>query len=455
MLKHRFNVDKQMAGKKWHYSFMKRHPDLSLRQPRATSFNRATAFNKDMVNKLIEVTEKHSINEARHFYNVDETGLTNVQRKPRKIIAQKGKHQVGSITSGERGTTTTAAANAAGQCVPPLIIFKRKNAKAELQNGAPAGSIFAYNPESGYITKDIFFVWLQHFIEHVKPSPDKKVLLILDCHVTHTKHLPTIELARKHGVVLLSLPGHTSNKLQPLDVSFFKPLSSYYIDETEKWLRQNPGRVVTQYQISMLFGKAYERAASIGNIVNGFRKSGIYPINRDVFQDYEFVSISEEVESVSHSVCLLIPRSGNIMLRQETHDALEIVRSSTPESGPSKPSPHLPPSVQIIVSKESPRLLSSSQTESSPIIFSTTNISQTTSSQLSEINTNIQSSSPNAPLSPKPSTSKIIDQISPGARLIAAELRKSSRKTQKATELTSSPYKTALEEAQSKRKPKE
>jgi hypothetical protein len=129
--------------------------------------------------------------------------------------------------------------------VPP-IIFKRKNSKSELQDGAPAGTIFAYNPENGYVTKDIFFVWLQHFIEHVKPSPEQRVLLILDGHMTHTKHLPKIELARRHGVVLFSLPGHTSNKLQPLDVSFFKPLSSYYIDETEKWLRHNPGRVVTQ-----------------------------------------------------------------------------------------------------------------------------------------------------------------------------------------------------------------
>ncbi|KOB68546.1 Uncharacterized protein OBRU01_10905 [Operophtera brumata] len=48
-IKYRFNKDKQSAGKKWYYAFMKRHPNLSLRQPRATSMCRATGFNKPVV----------------------------------------------------------------------------------------------------------------------------------------------------------------------------------------------------------------------------------------------------------------------------------------------------------------------------------------------------------------------------------------------------------------------
>ncbi|KAJ4441282.1 hypothetical protein ANN_11136, partial [Periplaneta americana] len=39
-----------------------------------------------------------------------------------------------------------------------------------------------------------------------------------------------------------------------------------------------------------LFGKAYGLAATIGTAVNGFAKTGVWPVNRDVFQDCHFVA---------------------------------------------------------------------------------------------------------------------------------------------------------------------
>ena len=65
---------------------------------------------------------------ASHICNVDETGLVMVH-KASKVIAKKGQHQVGKITSGEKSKTITAVCcyNAAGVYVPPLMIFRRVN----------------------------------------------------------------------------------------------------------------------------------------------------------------------------------------------------------------------------------------------------------------------------------------------------------------------------------------
>jgi hypothetical protein len=56
-LKHVFNKDLKMAGKKWYYNFMKRYPDLSLRQPENTPMARAKGFCRGNVNYFFVIFE--------------------------------------------------------------------------------------------------------------------------------------------------------------------------------------------------------------------------------------------------------------------------------------------------------------------------------------------------------------------------------------------------------------
>nr|CAI5850859.1 unnamed protein product [Callosobruchus analis] len=97
------------------------------------------------------------------------------------------------------------------------------------------------------------------------------------------------ESAREHGVVLLQLPGHTTNRLQPLDVSLFKPMENYFIKAVERFLHTNPGVPVSQYNMTPLLNEAYANAASIATIENGFRRAGIWPVDRAVFSQADFV----------------------------------------------------------------------------------------------------------------------------------------------------------------------
>jgi hypothetical protein len=80
-----FLIAKEAAGKGWFQRFMKRHIDkLSLHQTTGTSTTRATGFNKEQVGIFFDLYEKEL---AAYDYppslifNVDETGVTVVQKK--------------------------------------------------------------------------------------------------------------------------------------------------------------------------------------------------------------------------------------------------------------------------------------------------------------------------------------------------------------------------------------
>lgn len=141
---HNFNKTSEMAGEDWMKGFLKRHCDLSLKKPEATSGARAMGFNKVAVSNfftlLNEVLDKHKI-DATRIYNCDKTGISMVPKQFSKIIANKGQRQVGVLTSAERGTTVTVeiCCSAAGFYMPPMLIFPRKKKQREFEIGLPPG----------------------------------------------------------------------------------------------------------------------------------------------------------------------------------------------------------------------------------------------------------------------------------------------------------------------------
>lgn len=281
------------AGEEWYKYFRVRHPRLSCRKPEACSLSRATSFNKHNVaaffTKLEEVLKRNEhFRDGTRLYNLDETGTTTVQ-STKKVLCQKGLKQINQCTSSERGilVTTCCIICAAGFALPPVMVFPRVKFKPHMTKDAPPGTL-GLATQSGWMNKELFVQVMKHFINLTHSSIENPTCLLMDNHESHLS-IETLNLAKKYGVTILTLPPHCSHRLQPLDVSIFGPFKAHYNSAIQAWLLNHPGVPLSLYDIGFCVAIAHERSMTPANITSGFRKTGIFPFDPNIFSEEDFL----------------------------------------------------------------------------------------------------------------------------------------------------------------------
>lgn len=300
------------AGADWLEGFQKRNR-LSLRSPEATSMARAHGFNATAVDHFftnLTTLMKTVKFAAGRIFNLDETGITNVSACS-KVLAPTGRKQIGQITAAERGTLVTVVGCISndGNAIPPVLLFPRQRIPpSSLGYGSPPGSLILNSP-SGWMTTDIFANdVLPHLASHTKSSPTNPILLLVDNHVSHVS-LEAVRFCREKGIHLLTFPPHCSHRLQPLDITVYGPFKAAYKRAMYDYQIANPGKRIDIYQLAPIFCRAFNNSFTRKNILKGFEASGISPLNRDIFDETDFVPASVNVPlvdstNVSHSTAI-------------------------------------------------------------------------------------------------------------------------------------------------------
>ena len=106
----------------------------------------------------------------------------------------------------------------------------------------------------------------------------------MDGHDSHVS-IDVIQLTRDNDVHLLCLPAHTTDILQPLDIGVLKLFKSNFSKVCTKYLAAHPGRVITSDKLASLVAEAWPHSFTALNIMSGFKKCGIYPINPSEITD--------------------------------------------------------------------------------------------------------------------------------------------------------------------------
>ena len=282
-----------IPGRGWLHWFRNRHPELTLRSTQALEEACAKGLNPNSVasfyDKLQAAYQQHGYPPS-HIWNADESG------------AQAGRSGGGTLVFARRGTksmhstvpnskehfTILSCVNAAGHHVPNLYIFKGKRRHRNFILKCEPQAVMAMQPNA-WITAFLFSIWISRFISILSDRygilQENRHLLLLDGHGSHVT-LEVVQKAKSRGLDIITLPSHTSHKLQPLDVSIFKPFKVAFRACRDRWSIENKGRGARKEDLAEWMGTALKKVLTPIKIMKGFEAIGIWPLQPNAIDKY-------------------------------------------------------------------------------------------------------------------------------------------------------------------------
>ncbi|KAJ8868988.1 hypothetical protein PR048_030534 [Dryococelus australis] len=109
---------------------------------------------------------------------------------------------------------------------------------------------------------------------------------------SHASHLSPhiLELAAKNDVHIGNFPSHTTHPLQPLDVGLYKPFKSNWKKELDAFMHSHPGAKPSRVDFYSLRTPIWLSTFIPQTIINSFRKTGIFSIDRCAITDQAIAS---------------------------------------------------------------------------------------------------------------------------------------------------------------------
>ena len=269
-------------------SFMKRHHTLSLRTPERVSRARAEVTEQsirtwfgDLITNVMELDAMDIFDDPSRIFNSDET-CVQLCPKSGKVIGIRGSKNVYEIAPGTEKSNLTflATVSADGKLIAPLIIYPYQRVPKDIVQSVP-DDFFIGTSETGWMRAETFFEFVANPFNNWLETHgiNKPVILFVDGHRAHLS-LQVSKFCDENGIILYLLPPNTTHIMQPADVSLFKPFKTFWRDEVLQFQRENPNNVVRRRNVAPLIGKVLRRITPV-TIINGFRKSGIFPLNPD------------------------------------------------------------------------------------------------------------------------------------------------------------------------------
>ena len=353
-------------GYEWFTAFKKRHQSvLTIRKPETVTSARAKGLNQKILEEfftlyknVLTTNSNGLLNSPTRIFNLDETGLST-DPKLHRLFFRKGVRDAQAIlpSEGKAMYTTMFCVNAAGEYLPPYVIYKAKNLHSTWITGGPPGTVYNCT-KSGWMENLVFESWfIDHFIPFIQ-TRTKPVVLVYDGHNSHLTYR-TVKAAKDNSILIICLPPHTSGALQPLDVSVFKSAKAEWRKILKNFFFESRHENVKKEHFPILLNELYKHmTAHPGNAVNGFAKSGLCPLDMSRIPKSK-IMLSETMEpsdNISTDVAAEVASSSSVPVQTPSSTPAQAAHSSsTPDQIPSSCDTTMSPSTPIPVSPVTPR----------------------------------------------------------------------------------------------------
>jgi hypothetical protein len=131
-----------------------------------------------------------------------------------------------------------------------------------------------------------FIQWFKEFIKHVREirKLEGPIILCFDGHKSHISN-ELIDLALANNIRLNLLPPHSSHEWQPMDVGVFGPAKDAMKKIVTQFYVTTRCNKITKAHFTHLMSLLNKVAFHPDHIVARFRKSGLYPLSKELITE--------------------------------------------------------------------------------------------------------------------------------------------------------------------------
>lgn len=343
-------------GKNWYSQWLLDHPEVQKSYIKAVekarkSFEASNVENlMTFFDRLKKIITDYRIG-ASECWNEDECGirLGCLRERVQVIIIRTTRSQRPQILDphNRESSTIIGSINAAGESIPPWLVFKTFPTESWAEVEADEAIHFARS-ETGFSNSEISFEWLHHFnlwswkksaqaqrsglgfeeyfgcdiwlrdperpwsppyeVPPIQRPDDEKIyrLLVIDGFTGHTG-LDFIEYCIKFDILVAVFPSHSTHILQPLDVGVFQPLKLAHQKTLQASLFKG-NLAFTQKDFIKAFQTIYEKGFTRHNIISGFEETGIFPPNAQPAVMRVFSQQQRKREAINPAFSTLLPK---------------------------------------------------------------------------------------------------------------------------------------------------